>query len=145
VLETLAIGGLVLLAISAGAGFVLATLRLRGDHLPAPDPMRDLTNALGVVRQVRELEPATSAGNELELKQTLRAERAAMRADFAEAIEQAEGVSETVQRHRKKAQQVQKRLEEAEQVDQQPDLPIADDLEARRSRLVTELKAQGKL
>jgi len=65
-----------------------------------------------------------------------------MRADFAEAIEQAEGVAETVSRHRKKAQQVLKRVEE---VDEVPPQPVEETIDQRRARVSAELRAQGKL
>jgi len=141
VLETLATAAFVLLAISAGAGFVLATLRLRGENLPAPDPLASLTAALGVIKQAREIDPPT--GNAEEFRQLMRAERAANRADLAEYVEQVEGVAETVQRHRKKAQQVAKRAEESES--EQQELPGVDDLEARRAQLYGLAKSQGKL
>lgn len=138
-MEQLAPAALVLVSICAGAGIVLAAFRghPRVEPAPALDPFALLERLVPLIRPA---EPAREA-NEGELLEVLREERAKMRADFAESIEQAEGVAETVSRHRKRTQQVAKRLEEVE-LEEPPQLQTPDQ---RRAQLERDLRAQGLL
>ncbi len=69
-----------------------------------------------------------------QVRATLRTERAALLAEFAESITRIESIAETLDRHRRKVQQVEKRADQRQQAEEAALEPPPDSLDSIRKR-----------